>query len=62
MFTSLFHEMKELINTFANSLQLIQFSFDKPSKSFAVDPSINNSYLVLEHKLFRYFRIGEISS
>ena len=62
MFTSLSHDMRTPLNAFSNSLKLIDLTFDEIKKKIVKHREINESYNVLQPRLQKYFKIGEISS
>ena len=62
MFASLSHDMRTPLNAFSNSLKLIDLTFDEVKKKILKHREINESYEVLQPRLQKYFKIGEISS
>ena len=55
MLASLSHDMRTPLNTFTNSLQLIQMVLDELKKRFEMFPEVNHYYESLLPRLEKYF-------
>ena len=62
MFASLSHELRTPINAFSNSLYLIRFTFDEIIAHIDKLTEIKCKVEPLNQKLFKFVKIGEVSS
>ena len=62
MFASLSHELRTPLNAFSNSLNLIQFTFDEIKSRFDRCPEINDKVEPLYPRIYKFIKIGEVSS
>ena len=62
MFASLSHELRTPLNAFSNSLNLIQYTFDEIKSKLDMTPEIPDNIEPLYPRIYKFIKIGEVSS
>ena len=62
MFASLSHELRTPLNAFSNSLCLVQLTFDEIKSQIDKYPKIANKIESLYPRIYKFIKIGEVSS